>query len=80
MNLDVDAQITCGLFWNTKKKKKKGNHSQRKASEHLIYSVSQLKKEKRKRYTLYEEGARKHPSGVTNSTLNTKQTGMKINQ
>ena len=63
MNLDVDAQITCGLFWNTKKKKKNGNHSQRKASEHLIYSVSQLKKEKRKRYTLHEEGAWKHPSG-----------------
>ena len=62
------------------KKKKNGNHSQRKASEHLIYSVSQLKKEKRKRYTLYEEGARKHPSGVTNSTLNTKHTGMKIYQ
>ena len=39
------------------KKKKNGNHSQRKASEHLIYSVSQLKKEKRKRYTLHEEGA-----------------------
>ena len=57
MNLDVDAQITCGLFLNTKKKKKNFNHSQRKASEHLIYSVSQLKKEKRKRYTLYEEGA-----------------------
>ena len=38
-------------------KKQNGNHSQRKASEHLIYAVSQLKKEKRKRYTLHEEGA-----------------------
>ena len=53
MNLDVDAQITCGLFWNTKKKKKKiGNHSQRKASEHLIYSVSQLKKKKKNIYSV----------------------------
>ena len=46
-----------GGYFEIPKKKKNGNHSQRKASEHLIYSVSQLKKEKRKRYTLHEEGA-----------------------
>ena len=50
-------KLHVGYFEIPKKKKKIGNHSQRKASEHLIYSVSQLKKEKRKRYTLYEEGA-----------------------
>ena len=35
-----------------KKKKKIGNHSQRKASEHLIYSVSQLKKKKKNIYSV----------------------------
>ena len=70
MNLDVDAQITCGLFWNTRKTKKQ----KKKKTLGIIH------REKRANiwYTLYEEGAWKHSSGVTILTLNTKQTGMKF--